>query len=134
MRFRRHYKNYKRSVAQDSKDTEIIASEQTVVEKPKKAKKSKYQEEERENIKVKEAKPVKSTNIFGQIMSNPNLSLQLMVILLSLTSEDMQMDRRIDGMTTTIDKVRNITELVNNGMNSMKMVTEFPKSIRRILE
>ncbi len=133
MRFRRHYKNYKRSVAQDSKDIDIIASEQTVVEKPKKSKKSKYQEE-RENIKVKEAKPVKSTNIFGQIMSNPNLNLQLMVILLSLTSEDMQMDRRIDGMTTTIDKVRNITELVNNGMNSMKMVTEFPKSIRRILE
>lgn len=112
----------------------MIMSEETIVEKPKKGKKSKYQDEERENTKVKEAKPVKPANIFGQIMSNPNFGLQLMVILLSLTSEDMQMDRRIDGMTTTIDKVRNITELVNNGMNSMKMVTEFPKNIRRILE
>lgn len=134
MRFRRHYKNYKRSVAQDNKDIDMIMSEETIVEKPKKGKKSKYQDEERENTKVKEAKPVKPANIFGQIMSNPNFGLQLMVILLSLTSEDMQMDRRIDGMTTTIDKVRNITELVNNGMNSMKMVTEFPKNIRRILE
>jgi hypothetical protein len=134
MRFRRHYKNYKRSVVQDNKDLDTIMSEEKLPEKPKKVKKSKNQDEERENLKVKEAKPVKPTNIFGQIMSNPNFSLQLMVILLSLTSEDMQMDRRIDGMTTTIDKVRNITELVNNGMNSMKMVTEFPKSIRRILE
>ncbi|MDF2635156.1 MAG: hypothetical protein K0R78_2030 [Pelosinus sp.] len=109
----------------------MVANEEKVVDRPKKAKK---EDKERENIKVKEARPVKPMNIFGQIMNNPNFNLQLMVILLSLTSEDMQMDRRIDGMTTTIDKVRNITELVNNGKNSMKMVSEFPKSIRRILE
>jgi hypothetical protein len=133
MRFRRHDKNYKRSVAQESKDIEIIMNEEKPNEKPKKAKKVKEQGEEREDKKVKEARPVKP-NIFGQIMKNPNFSLQLIVILLSLTSEDIQMDRRIDGMATTIDKVRNITELVNNGMQSMKAVSEVPKSIRRLLE
>lgn len=132
MRFRRHDKNYKRSVAQESKDIEMIMSEEKLSEKPKKAKKSKEQDDERED-KVKEARPVKP-NILGQIMKNPNFNLQLIVILLSLTSEDIQMDRRIDGMATTIDKVRNITELVNNGMQSMKMVSEVPKSIRRLLE
>lgn len=134
MRFRRHDKNYKRSVAQESKDIEMMMNEEKIIEKPKKAKKSKEQDEERENQKVKEARPVKPANIFGQIMKNPNFNLQLIVILLSLTSEDIQMDRRIDGMATTIDKVRNITELVNNGMQSMKMVSEVPKGIRRLLE
>jgi hypothetical protein len=134
MRFRRHDKTYKRSVAQESKDIDMIMKEEELIEKPKKAKKSKEQDEEREDKKVKEARPVKPMNIFGQIMKNPNFNLQLIVILLSLTSEDIQMDRRIDGMATTIDKVRNITELVNNGMQSMKAVSEVPKSIRRLLE
>lgn len=134
MRFRRHYKNYKRSVAQDNKEIEMMMNEENVIEKVTDTKKLKKQAEERENKKVKEARPVKPMNAFGQILNNPNFNLQLMVILLSLTSEDMQMDRRIDGMTTTIDKIRNITELVNNGMQSMKMVSDVPKSIRRILE
>jgi hypothetical protein len=134
MRFRRHYKNYKRSVAQESKDVEMMMTEEKIVEKVKDTKQIKMQDEEREDKKVKKARPVNPMSGFGQILKNPNFNLQLMVILLSLTSEDMQMDRRIDGMSTTIDKVRNITELVNNGMKSMKMVTEFPKSIRRILE
>ncbi len=134
MRFRRHYKNYKRSVAQESKDVEMMMTGEKNIEKVKDTKQIKMKDEEREEKKVKKARPVNPMSGIGQILKNPNFNLQLMVILLSLTSEDMQMDRRIDGMSTTIDKVRNITELVNSGMQSMKMVSEFPKSIRRILE
>jgi hypothetical protein len=126
MRLRKHYKNYRRSVAQGIKESETIICEGELAEE-----KENMQEKAREPNKTKEAKPMK---MIRQIMNNPNFNLQLMVILLSLTSENIQMDRRIDGMTTTIDKVRNITELVNSGMQSMKTVSEVPKSIRRLLE
>ncbi len=125
MRLRRHYKNYQRSKTESGKEEDMQKSEEGLGTKAQKTKESKV---------VKEAKPVKPLKMIRQIMNNPNFNMQIMVILLSLASDNMQMDRRIDGMTTTIDKVRNITELVNNGMQSMKMVSEVPKSIRRILE
>lgn len=81
-----------------------------------------------------DGKPIRPVKMIKQLMENPNFTMQLMVILLSLTSDHMQMDRKIDGMTTTIEKVRTITELVNKGMSSMKIVTEVPKNIRRLLE
>ena len=133
MRLRRHYKNYKRSVAHGSKETEMITREGVLAEKVEKIK-TEHQDEAREPKKVKADKSVKPVKMIRQIINNPNFNLQLIVILLSLTSENMQMDRRIEGMTTTIDKVKNITELVNDGMQSMKTVSEVPKSIRRLLE
>ena len=121
MRLRRHYKNYKQSEAEVNQDENSRVSESQFDEKT-------------EPKNVKESKSVKPFKMIRQIMSNPNFNMQIMVILLSLASDNLQMDRRIDGMTTTIDKVRNITELVNNGMQSMRMVSEVPKGIRRILE
>ncbi|MBP2629187.1 MAG: hypothetical protein H6Q68_3898 [Firmicutes bacterium] len=134
MRLRRHYKNYKRSETEENKDDESQVSESELGEKEQKPKKTQNEQEARDPINVKEGKSVKPFKMIKQLMSNPNFNMQIMVILLTLTSDNLQMDRRIDGMTTTIDKVRNITELVNNGMQSMKMVSEVPKSIRRILE
>lgn len=134
LRLRRHYKNYKRSEIEDDineqsqiKEIELDAKVQQI--------KSTEKEHKTEDFKnVKEGRPIRPLKMIRQLMKNPNFNMQLMVILLSLTSDNMQMDRRIDGMTTTIDKVRSITELVNNGMSSMKIVSEVPKSIRRILE
>lgn len=137
MRLRRHYKNYKRSGTEVNIEDESQVSESELgaeAQKPKKTKKTQNKEEARDPINAKDGKSVRPMKMIKQLMSNPNFNMQIMVILLSLTSDNLQMDRRIDGMTTTIDKVRNITELVNNGMQSMKMVTEVPKSIRRILE
>jgi len=134
MRLRRHYKNYKRSGTDVSTDNDSQVSESELGIKEEKTKKTSTEHEAREPKNVKEGKSVRPLKMIKQLMSDPNFNMQIMVILLSLTSDNLQMDRRIDGMTTTIDKVRNITELVNNGMQSMKMVSEVPKSIRRILE
>lgn len=134
MRLRRHYKNYKRSGVEEDHDDNNQMSESELGAKAQKSKKVQDEYEAREPKNVKEAKPIKPLKMIRQLMSNPNFNMQIMVILLSLTSDNMQMDRRIDGMTTTIEKVRNITELVNNGMQSMKAVSEVPKSIRRLLE
>jgi hypothetical protein len=122
MRLRRQYKNYKRSEPESNTENQSEQSESELGPETPKAK------------IINDSKPVKPFRMIRQFMNNPNFTMQLMVIILSLASDNIQMDRRIDGMTTTIDKVRNITELVNNGMQSMKMVTEVPKSIRRILE
>ena len=135
MRLRRHYKYYKRSPGEGNNDFELQLSENEQEVKTQKTKKIQNDHEAERPQNVKEAKPAKPFQMIKDLMkNNPNLSMQIMVILISLTSDNIKMDRRIDGMTSTIDKVRNITELVNNGMKSMKMVSEVPKSIRRILE
>lgn len=133
VRLRRHYKNYKRSVVQDDKYTETVMNGEGLAENMEKTENNQKESEAREPKKVK-SKSFRPVKMINQIVNNPNFNLQLIVILLTLSSEGIQMDRRIEGMTSTIDKVRNITELVNNGMQSMKMVSEVPKSIRRILE
>lgn len=134
MRLRRHYKNYKRSTIEVNKDDENQVSESELGAKAQKTKKSQNEHEARDPKNIKDGKAGGPLKMIKRLMSNPNFNMQIIVILLSLTSDSMQMDRRIDGMTTTIDKVRNITELVNNGMKSMRMVSEVPKSIRQILE
>ena len=134
MRLRRHYKNYKRSETEINTDNESQVSENALGTQEEQTKKTENQHEARDPNNAKGGKSVKPLGMIKQLMSNPNFNMQIIVILLSLTSDNLQMDRRIDGMTSTIDKVRNITELVNGGMQSMKMVSEVPKSIRRLLE
>ncbi|WP_378955853.1 hypothetical protein [Pelosinus sp. sgz500959] len=131
MRLRRHYKNYKRS---EIENNESQINEEIVEDKVQETKKMENSHTTGKANNVKEGKSLRPLKMIRQLMKNPNFNMQLMVILLSLTSDNMQMDRRIDGMTTTIDKLRTITELVNNGMSSMKVVSEVPKNIRRILE
>ena len=134
MRLRRHYKNYKRSAAEVSKDDQSQVSENELSAKTQKTKKTQNKHEARDPKNVKDGISVNPVGMIKKLMSNPNFNMQIIVILLSLTSDNLQMDRRIDGMTTTIDKVRNITELVDNGMKSMRMVSEVPKNIRQLLE
>lgn len=73
-------------------------------------------------------------NIFSHLLSNPNLGFQIMVIIFTMVSENAQMDRRIEGMTTTVEKIRMITDALNNTMNSVKAAAETPKKIRQLLE
>jgi len=133
VRLRRHYKNYNRSGTGENGegDLQISEDELGIGEKNTQQQKTYEITEDRE---VKEAKPTKPFKKIRQLLKNPNLNMQIMMILLSLNSDNIAMDRRIDGMTMAIDKVRNITELVNSGMQSMKVASEVPKSIRRLLE
>lgn len=73
-------------------------------------------------------------SFFKNILSNPNLGFQIMVIILTIASENVQMDRRIAGMTTTVEKIRNITEVIGATMTSVKAASEAPKKIRQMLE
>lgn len=74
------------------------------------------------------------TAMFRKIMQNPNLNIQLVVIFLTLASENFSMDRRIDSMSSSVDKIRNITDVINSTMQSVKVATEAPKQIRRLLD
>ncbi|QDR80875.1 hypothetical protein [Sporomusa termitida] len=71
---------------------------------------------------------------FRKVMENPSFNIQLMVILLTLASENFSMDRRIDSMTSTVDKIRNVTDVINSTMQSVKVATDAPKQIRRLFE
>jgi len=79
---------------------------------------------------IKDAKP----GLIRRIINNPNIAFQLMVIIVTLASDNMRMDRRIDNMTSTIDTVKNITEVINNTMRSIKVASEAPKHIRNLLQ
>ena len=69
-----------------------------------------------------------------KIIENPNVGFQIMAIILTLTCENGQMERRIDGMSTTVDKLRDITELLNKTIGSVKIAAETPRKIRQLLD
>ena len=127
MRIRRRYKRTAEPMSQAEKV-------KTVEEPTQKIKDSDDVKKERDNDDVKKAKPAKPFGFIHHIIDNPNFALQIIVILITLTSENMQMDRRIAGMTTTVDKVKGITEVINSTMQSIRAATEAPKQIRRLLE
>lgn len=83
---------------------------------------------------VKEAVPVKSMRKIRKLLRDPNFSVQIMTVLLTMTSDNVRMDRRIETMTSTVDKVRNVTELINNTMRSLKTAAETPGHIKRLLK
>ncbi|VBB08775.1 Hypothetical protein LUCI_4056 [Lucifera butyrica] len=93
--------------------------------------------DENKGTEVKQAKPVtasKPAKIIRQIINNPNFSVQVMTILLTLASDNIPMERRINNVTATVDKVRNITDVITNTMQSVKVATEAPKQIRQLLK
>lgn len=92
------------------------------------------------NEKVKVAEPVNPMSSFKplkrlirQVVSSPNFGPQLLAILMTLTADDFKMDRRIDNMSSSLDTLRNITNVVNNTMNSLKSAAEAPRQIRRLV-
>lgn len=85
---------------------------------------------------VKMAKPVDGGNmgLIRKIVSNPNFTFQIMVIILTLASDNVRMDRRIDTMTTKIEAIRGITDVITNTMQSVRVASEAPKHIRKLLQ
>ena len=73
-------------------------------------------------------------SLFRKIVQNPNFSSQMMVIVFSLLSDNVPMARPLDNMSTAIDKARNINEVLTSTMQSVKVATEVPKQIRRLLK
>ncbi|MEN6414452.1 MAG: hypothetical protein ABFC84_17075 [Veillonellales bacterium] len=92
-------------------------------------------DEPMDNSAVITAQPVGNlAGLFRRVITNPDFTFQVMVIILTLASDNVKMDRRIDTMTNKIDAVRNITEVINNTMKSVKAAAEAPKHIRRLLQ
>ncbi|WP_132082126.1 hypothetical protein [Anaerospora hongkongensis] len=81
---------------------------------------------------VKEAVPVKTIRGLKRLISDPNFNIQIMTVLLTMNSDNARMDRGLETMTTTVDKVRNITELINNSMRSLRTAAEAPRQIKQL--
>lgn len=79
---------------------------------------------------MKAAKP----GLIRKIINNPNIAFQVMVIIITLAADNVRMDRRIDNMTSTIDTIKNVTEVINNTMRSIKVAAEAPKQIRNLIQ
>lgn len=72
--------------------------------------------------------------LLRQVLNNPDLSYQVMVIVLALTSDQVKMDRRINTMTSSMDNLRSITEVLNTSIGSLKTAAEAPRQIRRLIK
>ena len=86
---------------------------------------------------VKVAKPVEQSgipNFLRTIVNNPEFPVQLMMVILTMSTGHISMDRKIDTMSTTVETVRNITNLLTNTMQSLKTAAQTPQQIRRMLE
>lgn len=128
MRLRRHYKSPSTDIKEHVDSKKEPSTEVVEINTAEKA--------ERDNnaIKAKAEKGFNPRKLVRNIVNNPNFNMQLILILLTFTSDNMQMDRGIDGMTGTIDKIKNITEMVNSSMTALKGVAEVPQNIKRILK
>lgn len=115
----------------------------TAIAKPVKTEQPEVQPDEPVNNKLPAVQPGKPShkqhyrdpaNMLRKIMKNPNLNIQLMVIVLTLASDNFSMDRSIDSMSSAVDKIRNITDVINNTMQSVKVAADAPKQIRQLFE
>lgn len=68
------------------------------------------------------------------LLQNPNLGIQLLVVLLALVSENRQMDRRLETVGATAEKIGSIAEVLTSTLTSVRAAAEGTKKIRKILE
>lgn len=108
MRARR---DYKRSVT-EPKDTQTVSA----------------------SPKPKTGKFEKPMGFLRSIIDNPNFGYQIVVILLTLASDNMGMERRISTMTNSLDAVRGITDVLNGTIKSLRAASEAPQLIRRLMQ
>ena len=104
--------------------TNIIQS----IEKPHGHKK-KYKTSRKKQVLLRKLRQLREF-----MRENPNLNSQLIIILITLTSGSVPMDRRIDDLTLMMEKIHNATEMVNKTMESVRVATEIPRQIRQLFE
>ena len=88
----------------------------------------------RENVKVAEPVTATASGLLRKIISSPDFPVQIMMVMLTMSAGHVQMDRKIDTMSTTVETVRNITSLLTNTMQSLKVAADAPQQIRRMLQ
>lgn len=76
----------------------------------------------------------RSMGIIQNMIENPNLMANFLVIIFTLTLEREKLDRKMEGMNSTVDKIKHITEILDSAMHSVKVAVEAPDKIRQILE
>lgn len=118
MRFRRHRKGRSRTTGTA---TVVSASSETAGS---------------ENVSVKVQKmPFGFARWLKRIVkSDPNLGYKMVAVFLTLASDNLPMERRISQMNTRVEQIKNIAEVVNNSLQSLKTAAEAPTHIRRLLE
>jgi hypothetical protein len=126
------YSERKKEPDEDFDETKIRPAKKISKEKPgKKPSKNKANEKNKDQISNVINVPA---SLFRKIVQNPNFSSQMMVIVFSLLSDNVPMARPLENMSTAIDKARNISDVLSNTMQSVKVATEVPKQIRQLMQ
>ncbi len=83
---------------------------------------------------VKEAIPVRPLRKFQKLFRDPDFGIRIITMFLTMRSDNVYMERRIRTMNSSMEKVQNLTELINNTMQSLKTAAEAPRQIKRLLK
>jgi hypothetical protein len=68
-----------------------------------------------------------------QIVNNPDFTYQALMVLMTVTSGDnMRMDQRLETVSTSVEKVKNATEVIGSTMKSLRAAAEAPRHMRKI--
>ena len=73
-------------------------------------------------------------SLLNRIIANPNLSYQIVVIIITLLSDNVPLDGKIKNMSTSIDKFRNVVDVLNNTVGAIKTASDAPRQIRGIIK
>lgn len=84
--------------------------------------------------KIYQPKEPTASSLMESILKNPNLAFQILVIIITLASDQGKMERGLDGMTEMIDKLRKIADVLDSTMGSVRTAAETPQKIRQLLK
>lgn len=91
---------------------------------------------------AKKAKSVPKSNtnstvakIVEYVKQNPNVTVQVLSFLMILANnEKNKLGSRMENVANAVDKMKNVADVVNNTMTSIRTATEAPAKIKRLLE
>lgn len=69
-----------------------------------------------------------------KFLANPKLLFQIGIIIFVVICETTKMERQMDNFSSTVDKIKDVTEIMNHTMRSVKIAADAPEKIRQVLE
>lgn len=65
---------------------------------------------------------------------NPEVAIQLMIVFFNAMQEQETMQRQMEGITQKIEKVRQMTQAMERGVEALRAAMTIPGAMRQVLQ
>jgi hypothetical protein len=73
--------------------------------------------------------------LLRDVVNKPEFSYQAFMLLMTFANNDhMRIDQQIATVSTTVEKVKNATEVIGSTMKSLQAAAEAPRHIRKLFD